>query len=426
MEILELKSPLVVELTLTESCNHKCIHCYNPWREKSVSNRTLSYEQIDYICDELKKNEVQFVTITGGEPTTQYDLLLFVMTKLNKMNIRYAINSNITLLQSEQIVELKRLGISHILTSLPSIYETNFDFITQSKGSYSRFLNNLALFSKNEIDITANMVISQKNINELRELKDFIKRNAIKGLALSIVIPPKYDIENPSYRLSNSDILHIADTLLELKSELGIYVNSLTPLPLCILKDVDKFQRLVSATCCAGITVCTINADGSIYACAHDEKEYGNIFKDGLQKCWKRMNDRRSGDDLNPECKECKLIGLCGGECRMLTSSYHLNNYKLDRNAVIKFSQRDIPHMDLESTYVVNPIVVLREEEFGASINILYENFFITHNMVKLYYLMQKLNKFKLSTILDYVEPNEHFNSTIFYMERVGLIIKTT
>lgn len=425
MEILKLKSPLVVELTLTESCNHRCIHCYNPWRGRPKGNNTLSREQINCICDELKKNEVQFVTITGGEPTTKFELLLYVITKLKELNIGYAINSNITLLQPNQIVELKKMGINHILTSLPSIHEHNFESITQSKGSYSRFLKNLAIISNNDIDITANMVISQKNINELKDIKDFIRANRIKGIAISLVIPPSYDITNNSYRLSNDDIINVADTLLDINSELGIYVNSLTPLPLCILKDVDKYQRLVSATCCAGIIVCTINADGSIQACAHDEKKYGNIFEEGLKTCWERMTDRRSGSDINPECKGCKLIELCGGECRMMTPTYHLNSYKLDRNATIKFSQNSIPHLSLESLYVVNPKVVLRHEEFGASVNILYENFFISHNLVKLFKIMQKLNKFKLKEILNYVEPNAYFNSTLYYMERIGLIIKS-
>jgi MoaA/NifB/PqqE/SkfB family radical SAM enzyme len=38
----ELKSPVAVQLELTTACNHKCIHCYNHWRNASEKDVTLS------------------------------------------------------------------------------------------------------------------------------------------------------------------------------------------------------------------------------------------------------------------------------------------------------------------------------------------------------------------------------------------------
>ena len=64
MLALNLKSPLVTEITLTEECNHKCVHCYNHWRNENGKAEILSKEYIDKITAILKKNEVFNVTIS--------------------------------------------------------------------------------------------------------------------------------------------------------------------------------------------------------------------------------------------------------------------------------------------------------------------------------------------------------------------------
>ena len=33
---LLIKNPTVVNLEITEICNVKCKHCYNPWRDEKV------------------------------------------------------------------------------------------------------------------------------------------------------------------------------------------------------------------------------------------------------------------------------------------------------------------------------------------------------------------------------------------------------
>lgn len=424
MKTIQLKAPLVVELTLTEACNHKCIHCYNTWREKTKGFQTLSYKQIDIICKELKQNEVQFVIITGGEPTLDFNLLKYVIASLKELGIGFALNSNITALNQTQIHELRNYGVHHILTSLPSLDEKMFEHITNTPHSYSKFISNIELLNETGIDITVNMVISQKNIHEIKDTKSFIKKHGIKGLTMSLVIPPNYDKENEVYKLDNNIIIAIADTLLDINKEIGIYVNSLTPLPLCILKDVNKYQKVISATCSAGISVCTINADGTVQACAHDEINYGNIFSDGLKTCWDKMIDRRLGKGLNKECFECKYIGICGGECRMLTDVTHKVSYTLDKEADIKFNKNSIPLINPDTTYTVNNDAILRMEDFGASININYENYFISNNIVRLFEIMKKLYRFKVSDLYDYVEINDNFNSVLFYMESINMIKK--
>ena len=43
---LKIKTPTVVNIELTELCNVKCKHCYNPWRDESMGINELDLIKI--------------------------------------------------------------------------------------------------------------------------------------------------------------------------------------------------------------------------------------------------------------------------------------------------------------------------------------------------------------------------------------------
>lgn len=56
--INRLLSPVRVDIVLNHDCNHKCLHCYNPWRKMEISKREFQkdiFNKIDIIVKELKK-----------------------------------------------------------------------------------------------------------------------------------------------------------------------------------------------------------------------------------------------------------------------------------------------------------------------------------------------------------------------------------
>lgn len=84
---VELYSPTSVDITMTKKCNHKCVHCYNVWRNDDENDeviKVLSDEQIRRIIKELVDNNVWRVTITGGEPLSQVDVLYKLIVALKK------------------------------------------------------------------------------------------------------------------------------------------------------------------------------------------------------------------------------------------------------------------------------------------------------------------------------------------------------
>ena len=47
-------SPTLINLEITEGCNFKCNHCYNPWREVSPGKNHIDKAQFDYLLNEFR------------------------------------------------------------------------------------------------------------------------------------------------------------------------------------------------------------------------------------------------------------------------------------------------------------------------------------------------------------------------------------
>ena len=53
-------APTVINLEITEGCNFKCLHCYNPWREVSAGKNHLTIDQFDYLLEEFQHPQKRF------------------------------------------------------------------------------------------------------------------------------------------------------------------------------------------------------------------------------------------------------------------------------------------------------------------------------------------------------------------------------
>ena len=84
-----LSAPISVHVEVTEACNEKCRHCYNFSRCDSYVPKTISIENLDYTIDELVKNNVMHVIITGGEPLLALDRTVYLAEKALNALISY-------------------------------------------------------------------------------------------------------------------------------------------------------------------------------------------------------------------------------------------------------------------------------------------------------------------------------------------------
>ena len=87
---LKIKAPTVVNIELTELCNVKCKHCYNPWRDESMGVSSLDILKLKKIINKLNEHGVFHVVLSGGEPLSNYEVLREALKILNEKKITYS------------------------------------------------------------------------------------------------------------------------------------------------------------------------------------------------------------------------------------------------------------------------------------------------------------------------------------------------
>ena len=140
--------------------------------------------------------------------------------------------------------------------------------------------------------------------------------------------------------------------------------------------DGKRFRKFAQWSCAAGVTTCTIGADGGIRPCSFADESYGNIFSESLSQVWFRMGDWRDGSRLPEKCvSECQYFPLCGAGCRM-EAKFAGDRKGMDPLATDSLDVRYSPVIEpdhapsdfWEKRFIVTPNLRLRRENFGGII----------------------------------------------------------
>lgn len=405
-----LKAPTHIELTITERCNHYCKHCYNYWRTNDGEAVDVDKDKIDYVLEELIKNEVSYVTITGGEPLINTDVLFYVIEKLQHYDIGIGLNTNLTLMNNniaERLVSEYNWK-NAILTSLPSLIPEKCDEITGVAGSFERIVEGIQLCNRYGIDVGVNIVVNVNNIPDKIALSSFVNKYNIAVVAVTRTVPPAYDVFNPDYSFDYKKINELGDVLKYLGINTNAKVTSLCTLPICV---IDSFEELdgLSTKCGAGIIGCSVNAiSGEVMPCAHNEKSYGNIYDEDLITIWRRMSEWRDGRYIPDECKKCKMISRCGGECRLVYKRIAEEKYKLCSFDRVVINGNGLkPIYDFEKTYYFNKKTKIREERFGAAISLGINELYVNENIYEFVLYLRKIERIDKESVVKMVEIND-------------------
>lgn len=420
-----LKAPTHVELTITEKCNHKCRHCYNAWRESDSGKGILSLQQRKYILQELIKNQVTYVTLTGGEPLIDQSALFWFIEKFRENNIGIGLNTNLSLMNADVACKLvqKYNWENTILTSLPGFVDEECDYVTQVSGSMRNIEKGIEVCIDHGIDVGVNVVVTKNNIDKLTELYDFLDRHKISVLALTRVVPPMYNSNEDTFLLDRTDVNKIIDFLKAVKDKYAIRVTSLCSLPYCLVDDTEAIN-LLSTKCGAGIIGCCINAiSGEITPCAHNEISYGNIYTTGLKEIWEKMSAWREGEYTPNECKNCRMLSFCGGDCRLNSIRIKEKPYSLNGSCKIKLtSVQEHTTYNKMAKYSFNNKTILREESFGAVVSLGVNEFYITTPVYKLLCILKECGTFNHSDLEKVTVVNEVLEQLLSQWINVGII----
>lgn len=322
--MFRLKSPLYAQIELTSSCNLECSHCYNEERFvgeiiNKPKKEDIPTERFLEIAQELARNDVFAVTLTGGEPLTTKDRLYETAQVLAQENLEVTLNSNLTLLNEDDVKKLIDSGITGVMTSLFSYDPETHDKIAGIKGAHKRTLKGLDLLIGNIPFTTVNMVVSQNNKDHVYETGNFLSSLGITSLSSSQAVPSNSGgLKHLEHALIRDDAIAYLEDLHKVRQETGMPVKLTNPLPYCLVWEDKPHLRylLETSTCTGGRTIIQISPEGEVKPCPMVDVSYGNILEEGLEEVWGKMGDWSDNNYVPNECEPCDLTEICRGSCR--------------------------------------------------------------------------------------------------------------
>ena len=312
--------PAVAALEITYRCNHQCLFCSCPWEaDAEYKNDELSLNEWFDVIDRLLENGVQSFTLTGGEPLTRLDLK-DIIKYIAAQNIPMVMISNGRAMDDNFLDFISRYDVT-LCISIPGIQtfeeQTGIDNIDHV----------ISLFEKAKgfgLRTTANIAVTKKNLPELYENIAIPLIHGAEYVLLNRFLPGGRGLSNTEYLLSISEVnemLDVAETVLKKDNRYG-HVG--TELPLCAIKDPQKYTHLqVSNMCAAAKGFFIVDPSGYIKVCNHSPKRichYSELETIEDNPYWNAFQQRTY---LPVMCIGCDKATICDGGCREAAHVYY-------------------------------------------------------------------------------------------------------
>lgn len=337
-----LKSPFNVQLEVTGSCPHLCIHCYNFWREKESPifpvqiPGALTPSETETIVQKLADAEVFNLVITGGEPLLNTPSVLAALEVARRNGMTVSMNSSLTLLTQERAEVLRDAGLGSILTSILGPTAGIHDAITQRQGSFARLKEGILCAQNAGIRVSANMVVSRMNIGHVRATAEVLNSLGVKTFCATKAGCPGNCKDFTELQLNHEQVVMFLNDMCWCRENLQMEVDTLEPIPLCGLSGVEHPEFFTGRKCSAGVTTMTVSYDGQVRPCSHLDVSYGNLFEEDLEVVWERMSPWGRREYTPSDCVSCPMLEICGAGCRMEGKSRTGTLFGLDPYADLK------------------------------------------------------------------------------------------
>lgn len=213
---INYKSPLMISVDVTNSCNFRCLHCYNNSGNK-IKNE-LSDENLLNLIKQIGKLQCYNVCLCGGEPLMRKNIIDLVYNL--SPNVAYVnMVSNGSLLTKEKITHLKTAGLHSLQLSLDGINAFQHDSFRGYIGSFDKVLECIEYATKLNLDIAVACSPNKLNHKTISTYIDFCYQLGVKSARFMPLIPMGRASNMGKLLLTSEDYLKLQITINEKKNE---------------------------------------------------------------------------------------------------------------------------------------------------------------------------------------------------------------
>lgn len=308
-----------LRISLTESCNLRCIYCMPEGSVPKTCGEVLTKENIFAIVEAGVELNIKKIRLTGGEPLLRQDIVDLVKGIKNRGIEKIYITTNGILL-AEKIDDLKNAGLDGVNISLDTLDREQFASITRG-GELEKVLVGIKKSLNLNLEVKINSVII-KDINE-NAIDDLVKLTIDNKLDVRFIELMPIGQGKSFTGINNIEIYNRLEknfgfdrdykeikgvsTYYKLKDSKG-KIGFISPINNCFCETCNKI-RLTSD----GVIKRCLNTKGNINIKEYSDK---NIEKDEIKEILKQEIFSKPEKHLfgkENEAEEMKNMNAIGG-----------------------------------------------------------------------------------------------------------------
>lgn len=316
--------PVTCVWEVTMGCNMRCGHCGSSCAEPLPGE--LTTEEAYGLIDQIAELGLQWITLSGGEPTTRKDLPLLVR-RLRERGISVNVITNGWLMTAELARSLRESGVYTVAVSIDGTEEIH-DSI-RKEGSFARTKSAIAFLKDAGIKTGVITTVSKRNLDILAELREQLIDIGADSWQLQIGLPMGNLAQRPDWLIEPEQMNDVIDFCYQTAMQGRIVVYPAD----CIGYYTEKEEYIRQKSfpggtqlwdgCNAGVRGFGVLHNGDILGCTSiRDREYieGNIKDKSLLEIWHGPDSfqwRRAFQktDLTGDCAICTYGGKCLGGC---------------------------------------------------------------------------------------------------------------
>lgn len=277
MEARRPKFALWATVNITGYCNLKCSYCFFQPR----LNKHMPFQDFKMVVDALKKQNVFFLTISGGEPFL-HPQFGEIIKYAHKIFDHVSVLSNGTSVQNKHYKGIQEIirnkGAFQLQVSIDSI-ESEINDTT--RGKTNKVLKNLEELKDAGATITVAIVLTSKNINEVVNTILALKHITRHFHVMPFKPVPFLD-GNDNYLQPTTDEMKVIWSDLEkLRGQNDLLIK--IPADGC----KSKSYTATGAPCAAGFTQLVIDPNLDVRACSKCvHAVVGNLKNEDFKSIW--------------------------------------------------------------------------------------------------------------------------------------------
>lgn len=288
----------------TTACNARCYYCYELGRKKVSMDLKTALDVAKYIIDNAQeKIEIEWF---GGEPLCNYGAIDVICEELKKNNINFSsiMVSNAYLFDETLIKKAKNdwhiRSIQITIDGSEEIYNKTKAYVYHGVNAYQRVLNNIELLLKENIHVEIRLNMDRNNVDDLNTLcESLINRfNNYKNFNIYTVLLRDFgfninEFENKDLALDAYE--NLQNKLFKMGYGAKKYINNKIQVNQCM---ADCDESIV------------ILPDGRLGKCEHESEDnlIGSIYDD--KKDLNMLNVWKETIEID-YCKECLFYPDC-------------------------------------------------------------------------------------------------------------------